>query len=142
MKKLTQLTLLLLAMVVAFAGCDAAKDAASNAANSAGDLADMEFGGVKASDLKEKIAGITKGFTNVSEENADELKEKISEFDGTIGEIKVDELSAPAKTAATGMMSGFASSLEGLMEKVPAPIKEKLEPVVAPLMEKLKAFGG
>ena len=139
MKKFTQLTtLVLLAMFVAFAGCDAA----NNAAGSVKEMADMDIGGMKMSDLKEKITGITKGFTNVSEENADELKSKITDFGSTVEGIKVDELAAPAKTAAKGMMSGFASTLEGLMAKVPAPIKEKLEPAVAPLMETLKGFGG
>ena len=142
MKKLTQLTLLSLVLVVAFAGCDAAQNAASNAAGSVTDMADMEIGGMKMSDLKEKITGISKGFTGVTEESADDLKDKIADFDSTVEGIDVDELSAPAKTAATGMMSGFASTLEGLMAKVPEPIKAKLEPAVTPLMEKLKAFGG
>ena len=138
MKTLTQLTLVLLVMAVAFAGCDAAKDAA----NKAGDMADIDLGGMKMSEITKKFTGITEGFADVTAESADGLKDKIAEFDTTIEGIKVDELPAPAKKVASGAMDGFAKSLEGLMAKVPEPIKAKLEPVVTPLMEKLKAFGG
>jgi len=142
MKKLTQLTLVLLVMVFAFAGCDAAKDAAGGAMDKAKEMADIDIGGVKMSDLTGKITGITDGFADVSEENADGLAEKISGLDETIGGISMDGLPDAAKTAASGVMGPFATTLEGLMAKVPEPIKAKLEPVVAPLMEKLAAFGG
>ena len=137
MKKLTQLTLVLLVMVVAFAGCDAAKDAANNAAS----MADIDLGGLKMSELKEKFAGITEGFTSVTEESADGLKDKISDLDTTIDGIDTEKLAAPAKTALGSAMTTFAKTVEGAMAGVPEAIKEKLMPVVEPLMEKLKSFG-
>ena len=132
MKKLTQITLLLLTMVVAFAGCEAAKDVADKAKDTMGfDTAPMI----------EQFKGITDGFADVNEENADELATKISDFDGTIDKSVIDKLPAPAKTGAAKMMSGFAETLKGKMDGLPDVVKSKLEPVVKPLMEKLASFG-
>ena len=143
MKKFTQIALLLMGMVVAFAGCDAAKEAASDATKKVGEMADIDLGGLKMSELKEKFAGITEGFTEASEDETkvDGLKTKVEELTGTLDEVKTDELGATQKTAVGGAMSAFAKAVEGAMAGAPEAIKTKLEPVVTPLMEKLKSFG-
>lgn len=147
MKKLTQLTLVLLTMVVAFAGCEAAKDAASNAASEGMDKM-AEMANIEGLDqdmvkgMQEKFTGITDGFKDVTAENVDGLTSKISELGGSIDEMGVDKLPAPAKTFVSGLMTKFADTLQGLVDGVADEgIVGKLKPVVTPLLEKLKSFG-
>ena len=131
MKKLTQLTLVLLVMVVAFAGCEAAQEAATNAT------------GFDMAGMQKKFTEIKDGFADVTEENADGLATKIEGFEDSVEEIKVDKLPEAAKTQASGMMTKVADFLKGQMEKLSDKpgIMEKLKPAIEPLMEKLKAFG-
>ena len=147
MRNLTQISLLLMAMMVALTGCDAAKDAASGMADKAGglgdmaDMANMDFGSFDMAGMKEKIAGVTEGFSNVNEENADELAEKVTELDGAVGAVDTESLPAPAKTAISGVMTKLADTIQTSMDGISDEgIMGKLKPVVEPLLEKLKTF--
>ncbi len=147
MKKLTQLTLVLLGLIVALAGCEAAKNAASEAANNAasqvGDMANIDFGDFDAAGLKEKFAGITDGFKDVTAENVDGLTSKISDLSGSIEGMGIADLPAPAKTAVSGMITPVINTIKTAMEGISDEgIVGKLKPVVEPLLEKLTALAG
>ncbi len=143
MKKLTQLTLVLLTMIVAFAGCDAAKQAASQGMDKMGDMVNIEgLDQEMVKGIQEKFTGITDGFKDVTAENVDGLASQITELDGTIDGLGVDQLPAPAKTFVSGIMSKFADTLQGLVDGVADEgVVGKLKPAVMPLLEKLKSFG-
>ena len=148
MKKLTQNSLLLMAMMVAFAGCDAAKEAGSNMANKAGemagkagDMANMDFGDFNMESMKEKLTEVTTGLSNVTEENADEVAAKVNELNEDVGEVDTASLPAPAKTMVSGMMTKFADKIQTAMDGIDdANILSKLKPAVEPLLEKLKSM--
>lgn len=148
MKKITQqLTLALLGLIVALAGCDAAKNAASDAANNAagqlGDMANIDFGDFDATGLKDKFAGITDGFKDVTAENVDGLTSKISDLSGSIDGMGIADLPAPAKTAVGGMITPFIGAIKTAMEGISDEgILGKLKPVVEPMLEKLTGLAG
>ena len=138
MKKLTQITLVLLGMIVAIAGCGEAQNVVENATEMAGDMANIDFGDFDMAGMKEKFAGITDGFKNVTAENVDGLTSKISELDGSIKGMGIENLPGPAKTAAESVMSKFGETIKGAMGGITDEgILGKLKPVVAPLLEKL-----
>lgn len=141
MKKLTQISLLLLAAMVAFAGCEQAKEAADDAANKAKDMANVDFGDFDVEGLKAKFSGITDGLADVTSENVDGLASKITDLTGAMDGLGIDKLPGPAKGVVTALMSGFGdkvkSALDGITED---GLLSKLKPVIEALMEKIKAF--
>ena len=141
MKKLTQTCLMLLVMIVAFAGCDAAQDAANKAKDKAGEMANIDFGSFDKDALKEKLTGVTDGLKGVTEDNVDGLKSKITDLSGSMDEMGIDKLPAPAKTFVAGMLSKFGDSVKSAMSGITNDgILAKLKPVVDGLMEKINAF--
>ena len=154
MKKLTQISMLMLGLMLVFTGCDAAKDAASGMADKAGgmagdmaekgmDMAGIDFGGFDIGGLKEKFTGVTDGFSDVNAENVDGLTEKISGLGDSVDEMGEAELGAPAKTAVGGLISAFKGTVTKAMEGISDEgVLGKLKPAVDGLMEKLDAFAG
>ncbi len=145
MKKLTQTSLLFLAMIVAFAGCDAAKEAATDAANNAKDnvagLADLDLGDFDLKGMQDKFAGITDGFKDVTAENVDGLKTKISDLSGSMDSMGLDKIPGPAKTAIGAIITKFRDAIKSAMDGISdESILSKLKPVVEGLMTKLDAF--
>lgn len=141
MKKLTQISVMLLGLMVIFAGCDAAKDAAKGAADKAGDMANVDFGDFDMDGLNEKFKGITEGFKNVSADNVDGLTSKISGLSTAMDGMGLDKLTGPAKTAVSTAISTFAGAVKTAMEGISDEgILGKLKPVVEALMEKINAF--
>lgn len=141
MKKMTQICVTLLGLIVVFAGCDAAKEAAKNAADQAVDMSSIDFGGFDMAGLQEKFTGVTDGFKDVTAENVDGLTSKVTELSGSIDEMGIDKLTGPAKTAASGVVSKFTAAVTAAMEGISDEgILAKLKPVVEGLLEKLKAF--
>ena len=141
MKKLTQISLMLLAMVVAITGCDAAKEAANEAKNKAADMANIDFGDFDMSGVQEKFTGITDGFKDVTAENVDGLTSKISDLSGSMDGMGIDKLTGPAKTAVGGVISKFAETIKSAMGGITDEgILSKLKPAVDALMEKISAF--
>ena len=137
MKLLSQTSLLLLALMVVFAGCDQAKDMASKA----GDMANIDIGGMKLTDMKEKLSGITEGFKDVNEENVDGLTSKITDLSGEIDEEKAKDVPAEAKTMVSGVITKFKETVTAKMEGISDEgLMGKLKPAVDGLMEKLNAF--
>ena len=146
MKKLTQICVMLLGLIVIFAGCDAAKDAVSDATDKAGDMAgDMtgiDFGDFDMAGMKEKFTGITDGFKDVTADNVDGLTSKITDLGGSIEGMGIDKLPGPAKTAVGGMVKTFCDSTKTAMDGISDEgILGKLKPAVDALLEKLSAFG-
>ena len=144
MKKLTQTSVLLLGLMVAFAGCDAAKEAAEKAKESGAGVADManvDFGDFDMKGLQEKFAGITAGFKDVSADNVDGLTSKISDLSGSIDGMGIGNLTGVAKTAVDTAISTFVEAVKSAMGGISDEgILSKLKPVVDTLMEKLNAF--
>ena len=141
MKKLSQITMLLLGLMVAFAGCDAAKKAAEEAKDKAADMANVDFGDFDVEGLKSKFSAITDGFKDVTGDNVDGLTSKITDLSGSLEGMGIDKLPGPAKTAVVGLITKFGDSIKTAMEGISDEgILGKLKPVVATLMEKLKAF--
>jgi len=141
MKKLTQLSLFSLALMIAFTGCDAAKDAANDAKNKATDMANIDFGDFDMKGVQEKFTGITDGFKDVTAENVDGLSSKISDLSGSMDTMGLDKLTGPAKTAVGGVIAKFADSIKTAMSGISDEgILGKLKPVVDALMEKINAF--
>ncbi|QEG22209.1 hypothetical protein [Mariniblastus fucicola] len=141
MKKLTQLSLLLVALMVAFTGCDAAKEAANDAKDKAVDMASIDFGDFDMDGLQEKFTGITDGFKDVTADSAEGLSTKISDLSGSIEGMGIDKLTGPAKTAVSGVLSKFGAAVKAAMENISDEgILAKLKPVVEALMEKLNAY--
>ena len=141
MKKLTQFSLLLLALMVAFTGCDAAKEAANDAKDKAADMANIDFGDFDMKGLQEKFTGITDGFKDVTAGNVDGLTSKISDLSGSMDSMGLDKLTGPAKTAVGGVISKFADAIKSAMDGISDEgILGKLKPVVEALMEKINAF--
>lgn len=145
MKKLTQINLLLLVLMVAFTGCDAAKEAAQDATDKAkdqvADLANIDFGDFDMKGMQGKFTGITDGFKDVTADNVDGLTSKISDLSGSIEGMGIDKLTGPAKTAAGGVISKFGDAIKSAMEGISDEgILSKLKPVVEALMEKINAF--
>ena len=145
MKKLTQISVLALGLMVVFIGCDAAQDAAmqaKDAASGMADMADIDFGGFDMAGLQEKFTGVTDGFKDVTADNVDGLTSKISDLSGSVDGMGIDNLTGPAKTAAGGVISTFKGAVETAMEGISDEgILGKLKPAVDALMEKLSAFG-
>lgn len=150
MKKLTQISFLMLGLMVAMTGCDAAKDAASQAGDAVGaaaggamDLSGVDFGGFDMAGLQEKFTGVTDGFKDVSAENVDGLTEKISGLGESVDAMGAAELGAPAKTAAGTVIAAFKTAVTKAMDGISDEgILGKLKPAVDGLMEKLDAFTG
>lgn len=141
MKTLSLISLLLLAMAVVFTGCDAAKDAANNVKDKAVDLAGVDFGDFKFDALQEKVTGVTEGFKDVTSENVDGLTSKISDLSGSLGDMGIDKLTGPAKTAVDGVMGKFVAAVEAAMSGISDEgILGKLKPAVAALMEKINGM--
>ncbi len=141
MKKLTQISLLLLAMMVAFTGCDAAKKAASDAGDKAADMANVDMGDFDLNGLKDKFTGITDGFKDVSADNVDGLTSKISDLSGSMDGMGIDKLPTAAKGVVGGVISKFGDTIKAAMEGISDEgILGKLKPVVDALMEKINAL--
>ena len=141
MNKLTQISLMLLVLMVAFTGCDAAKDAANDAKDKAADLANIDFGDFDITGLQSQLTGITTGFKDVTADNVDGLTSKISDLSGSMDSMGLDKLTGPAKTAVGGVISKFADSIKSAMDGISDEgILGKLKPVVEALMEKINAF--
>ena len=141
MKKLTQISVLLLALTVAFIGCEAATDVVDKAKDQATDMAKVDFGDFDMDGLQGKFTGITDGFKDVTADNVDGLTSKISDLSGSIDGMGIDKLPAPAKTFIGGVISKFGDTIKSAMDGISDDgILSKLKPVVASLMEKLKAF--
>lgn len=145
MKKLTQISLLLVAAMVAFTGCDAAQEAVNNAKDKAGemagDMAGVDFGDFDMAAAQEKFTGITEGFKDVTAENVDGLTSKISDLSGSMDSMGLDKLTGPAKTAVSGALTQFSTAIKTAMEGISDEgILGKLKPVVEGLMEKINAF--
>ena len=141
MKKLTQTSLFLLALMVAFTGCDAAKEAANDAKDKATDMANIDFGDFDMKGLNGKITGITDGFKDVTADNVDGLTSKISDLSGSMDSMGLDKLTGPAKTAAGGVISKFGDAIKSAMDGISDEgILGKLKPVVEALMKKISAF--
>ncbi len=141
MKKLTQIGMLMLGLMVAFAGCDAAKKAADDAKDKMADMADIDFGDFDMKGLQGKFDGITDGFKDVNADNVDGLTSKISDLSGSIDGMGVDKLTGPAK----GFVGKAMSTFSGVVEKAMGGISDegilsKLKPAVDGLMSKLNAF--
>lgn len=147
-KKLTQISLLLMGLIVSFAGCDAAKDTADKAkdagagmVDSAKDMANIDFGDFDMKGLQDKFAGITTGFKDVSADNVGGLTSKLSDLSGSLDGMGIGDLTGPAKTAVTGVISKFVDAIKSAMEGISDEgILSKLKPAVDALMEKLNAF--
>ena len=141
MKRLTQISLLFLAMMVAFTGCDAAKKAASDAGDKAADMANVDMGDFDLDGLKDKFTGITDGFKDVTAENVDGLTSKISDLSGSMDGMGIDKLPDAAKTVVGGLISKFGDTIKAAMGGISDEgILGKLKPVVDALMEKISAF--
>lgn len=141
MNSKTQFCLLLLALMVAFTGCDAAKQAASDAKDKAVDISNVDFGDFDMKGMQEKLTGITEGFKDVTADNVDDLTSKITDLSGSMDSMGVDKLTGPAKTAFTGVLSKFTAAIEAAMANISDEgILGKLKPVVEALMEKVNAL--
>ncbi len=141
MKKLTQFSMVLLGLMVAFTGCDAAKDAANDAKDKAVDMANVDFGNFDMKGLQGKFTGITDGFKDVTADNVDGLTSKISDLGTSMDGMGIDKLSGPAKTFAGGAMSKFGDAIKSAMSGISDEgILAKLKPVVEALMKKITAF--
>lgn len=141
MNSKTQFCLLLLALMVAFTGCDAAKQAASDAKDKAVDISNVDFGDFDMKGMQEKLTGITEGFKDVTADNVDGLTSKITDLSGSMDSMGIDQLTGPAKTAFTGVLSKFTAAIEAAMANISDEgILGKLKPVVEALMEKVNAL--
>ena len=141
MKKLTQISVMLLGLMVAFTGCDAAKEAANDAKDKAAGMANIDFGDFDMKGLQGKFTGITDGFKDVTADNVDGLTTKITDLSGSIDGMGIDKLTGPAKTAAGSVVSKFGDAIKSAMEGISDEgILSKLKPVVEALMEKIKTF--
>jgi len=144
MKTLTQISLLLLALMVVSVGCDAAKEAANEAKEGAAGLADManiDFGDFDITGTKEKFDGITDGLKDVTADNVDGLTSKISGLTESMDGMGIDKLTGPAKTAFGTVISKFGDTIKSAMEGISDEgVLGKLKPVVDALLEKIGAF--
>lgn len=148
MKKLTPISLLLLGLMVAFAGCDAAKDqvdkakdAGADMADSAKNMANIDFGDFDMTGLQDKFTGITDGFKDVTADNVDGLTSRISDLGSSIDSMGIGNLPGPAKTAVTGAISKFVDAIKSAMGGITDEgILGKLKPAVDALMGKLNAL--
>lgn len=152
MNKLSFIGVLLLGLSVVFTGCEAAKEVANKAKDSVGemagdvagdmaDMADIDFGGFDMAGLKEKITGVTDGFSDVTAENVDGLTSKISDLGTSVEEMGAADLPGPAKTFASGVIAKLKDTVSSAMEEISDEgILGKLKPAVEALMEKLDAF--
>jgi hypothetical protein len=143
MKKITQISMLLLGLMVVFTGCDAATEVANKAKDSVGDMANIDFGDFDMAGLKEKFTGVTDGFKDVTAENVDGLTSKISDLGTSVEEMGETDLGAPAKTAVGTVIATFKAAVTKAMEGISDEgILGKLKPAVDGLMEKLDGFAG
>ena len=141
MKKRTQISVLLLGLMVAFTGCDTAKKAVNDAKDKAADMANIDFGDFDMKGLQEKFTAITDGFKDVTAANVDGLTSKISELGGSIDGMGIDKLTGPAKTAIDSVIAKFGDAIKSAMGGISDEgILAKLKPVVETLMKKLNAF--
>ena len=138
MKKMTQIGILMLGLMVAFAGCDATKKMAGE---KLGDMAGIEFGDFDMKGLMGKFTGITDGFKDVNADNVEGLTSKITDLSGSIDGMGIDKLTGPAKDFAGKQMSTFGGAVEKAMGGVSDEgLVGKLKPAVDGLMDKLNAF--
>ena len=138
MKKMTQIGMLMLGLMVAFAGCDAAKKVAGD---KMADMAGIEFGDFDMKGLMGKFTGITDGFKDVNADNVDGLTSKITDLSGSIDGLGIDKLAGPAKEFAGKQMTTFGGAVEKAMGGVSDEgLLGKLKPAVDGLMGKLNAF--
>ncbi len=148
MKKLAHMGLLLLGLMITFAGCDAAKDKVDKAkdagkgmVDSSKDLAKIDFGDFDLKGMQDKFAGITDGFKNVSADNVSSLTTKLSDLSGAIDGMGIGKLPGPAKAAVQTMISKFADTIKSELGGITDEgILSRLKPVVDALMVKLNAF--
>lgn len=148
MKHLIQTSILFLGFMVVFAGCDSAQEAVDQVQESGDglmdgvkDMANIDFGDFDMKGMKDKFAGITDGFKDVSADNVDGLTSKISEFSSSIDGMGIGNLTGPAKTAVSGLIAKFVDTIKNSMGGITdEDILSKLKPVVDSLMEKLNAF--
>lgn len=152
MKSFSFCGMLLLGLMVAMSGCDAAKKKAEDAKKAAddkvaeakdkvGDLANIDFGDFDIKGMQEKFAGITDGFKDVSADNVDGLTSKISDLTGALDGMGIGNLEGISKTAVAGIITKFVDAIKGAMGGISDEgIMAKLKPVVDPLMEKLNSF--
>lgn len=148
MTKLMQTSLLLLGLMIAFTGCDAAKetakqakDAGSGMVEDAKDMANIDFGDFDMKGMQEKLAGITTGFKDVSADNVGGLTSKLSDFGGSIESLGIGNLTGPAKAAVTGVIAKFVETIKSAMSGITDEgILSKLKPAVDQLMEKINAM--
>ena len=141
MKLLSTTGLMLVALMVVFAGCDAAKDMASKAKDGMGDMANMDFGDFDMASMKEKLTGITSGLQDVNAENVDGLTSQIEDVSGSLDDVDTEALPAPAKTFVSGMLTKFKDSVQTAMDGISDDsLLSKLKPAVDGLMEKINGF--
>ena len=144
MKKLRQTSLLMLGLMMALVGCEAAKETAEKPKESGAgmaDLANIDFGDFDMKGLQEKFAGITAGFKDVSTDNVDGLVTKISGLTGSLESMGIGNLDGVAKTAVDTAITKFTDAVKSAMEGISDEgILSKLKPVVDSLMEKISAF--
>lgn len=145
MKHLSLTSLLLVALLFVFTGCDTAKEAAKDATAAAkdkvADLADIDFGDFDMKGMQEKLTGITDGFKDISADSVDGLTSKITDFSGALDGMGIDKLAGPAKAAVAGVIAKFVETIKSAMGGITDEgIMSKLKPVVDTLMEKVSAF--
>ena len=91
--------------------------------------------------LQKGFSDITSGFTGLAEtgtDGADELATKITDFSGSIDDMKLADMSDTAKPVATSMIGKFISAIQGMLEKQSDGIKAILKGPVDTLIEKLE----
>lgn len=139
MKKLTQISVLLLGLMIVFTGCDSAKKAADEAKDKAKEMA--ELGDFDMKGLQDKFAGITDGFKDVSADNVDGLTSKITDLTGSLDGMGIGNLKGVAKTTVVEAIKKFGGTIESAMEGISDEgILGKLKPVVKALMDKVKSY--
>ncbi|MEM7781805.1 MAG: hypothetical protein AAF623_00395 [Planctomycetota bacterium] len=156
MKQILKLSLFSLGLmvVVAMTGCEEAKKAADGMKDKAGELADgvkdkvgemanVDFGSFDMKGLQEKLDGIKTGFQDVTAENVDGLTSKISGLTSSFGDLGIDKLPGPAKTAVMAAVNKFKEAIAKAMEGISDDsLLAKLKPVVESLMEKVNSMSG
>lgn len=105
------------------------------------DLSDIDFGDFDMGGLKDKFAGITDGFKNVTADNADDLATKIKDLTGSVDSMGFDALTGPAKKAAGGVVGAFIDQINAAVDKISDDgIMGLIKPLVKTLVAKLENF--
>jgi hypothetical protein len=96
--------------------------------------------------LTSGINDVRSGFQNVITENTEEaangLAGTINGFKDSLGDLNIGEMAAPAKTAASGMLNQFSTTIDALMEKLPEALQGIVRPAVDGLIEQINAITG